>query len=297
MNPLLKVTGIFGWIGLVILLISGGSCTSIYFETPVPRDAERLEAFPEDWTGVYWEEPADGEERPVYMECLRLERLSATGLLVSQETRIAEKDMPRLRTELEQRIKDGRLIGYQLSDRFLIATIPVDDKDRPDVRTEQQVAQLYREGDWYIVGGSAAPVTTFDLKSGLMTKYETRELRQAAGNAFFFQADSLSSESTRLVARRKNGGIYLNGLREDGTFWELYYVTQAANGDLRVKTSVVKNEKDFQRRFDFYNGITPFVKLEGEKDYKIAPDDRALEKLLTDEDLFQVTRLKKISEN
>lgn len=296
MNPLLKVTGIFGWIGLVLSLISGGSCTSVYFETPVPRDAERLEVFPEDWAGVYWEEPADGEERPVYMECLRLELLGATELLVSQETRIAEKDMPRLRAELEQRKKDGRLIGYQLTDRFLMATIPVDDKDRPGVTTEQQVAQLYKKGEWYIVGGSAAPVTKFDLKSGLMTKYETHRLRQAS-NTFFFPADSLSSEATRLVARRKDGGIYLNGLREDGALWELYYVTQAANGDLRVKTSVVKNEKDFQRRFDFYNGITPFVKLEGEKDYKIAPDDRALEKLLTDEDLFQVTRLKKISEN
>lgn len=296
MNPLIRVSGIFSWLGLVISLISGGSCTSIYFETPVPRDAERLEAFPEDWAGVYCEEPADGEERPVYMECLRIDLVSATELLVSQETRIAEKDMPRLRAELEQRKKDGRLIGYQLTDRFLIATVPVNDEDRPGVTTEQQVAQFHREGDWHIVGGSSAPVTKFDLKSGLMTKYETHELRQA-GNAFIFQADSLSSESTRLVARRKNGGIYLNGLRKDGALWELYYVTQAANGDLQVKTSVVKNEKDFQRRFDFYNGITPLVQLEGEKDYKIAPDDRALEKLLTDEALFQVTRLKKISEN
>lgn len=295
MNPLFKVSGIFGWIGLAILLITGGSCTSVYFENPVPRDAERLEAFPEGWAGVYWEEPAEGEERPFYMECLRLELVSATELLVSQETRIAEKDMPRLRAELEQRKKDGRLIDYQLTGRFLIATVPVDDKDRPGVTTEQQVAQLYKEGDWYIVGGSSAPVTAFDLKSGLMTKYETRELHQA-GNAFFFQADSLSSEPTRLVARRNGGGIYLNILRDDKVLWELYYVMQPAQNELLVKTSVVKNEKDFQRRFDFYNGITPFVKLEGEKDYKIAPDDRALEKLLAEEDLFQVTRLKKISE-
>ena len=296
MKPSLKLSGIFAWFGLLTLLILAGSCTGVYFENPVPRDAGSLESFPEDWAGVYWEEPNDQEERPVYLECLRLERLNGTELLVSQETRIAEKDMPRLRAELEQRKNDGRLISYLLTDRFLIATVPVDDKDRPDVTTEQQVAQLYKERDWYIVGGSSAPVTKFDLKSGLMTKYETRELQQA-GNAFFIPADSLSSEPTRLVARRKDGGFYLNVLREDGKLWELYYVTQSAPGELLVKTSVVKNEKDFQRRLDFYNGITPFVKMEGEKDYKISPDDRALEKLLTDEDLFQVTRLKKISEN
>lgn len=295
MNPLLKVSGIFSWLALAVLLVSAGSCTSVYFENPVPGDAEKLEAFPEDWAGVYWEAPTDGEERLVYLECLRLDRLSDTELLVSQETRIAEQDMPRLRADLEQRKKDGRLVSYQLTDRFLIATIPVDDKDRPGVTTEQQVTQMYKEGEWYILGGSAAPLARFDLKSGQMTKYETRELN-GNGTATFPRADSLSSEQTRLVARRKNGGIYLNVLRDDGVLWELYHVTQPVQGELQIKTSIVKNEKDFKRRFDFYNGITPFIQLEGEKDYKIAPDDRAVEKLLADEDLFQVTRLKKISQ-
>jgi hypothetical protein len=36
--------------------------------------------------------------------------------------------------------------------------------------------------------------------------------------------------------------------------------------------------------------------VEGRKDYKIAPTDRALDQLLAAEDLLQTTRLKKISD-
>jgi hypothetical protein len=135
----------------------------------------------------------------------------------------------------------------------------------------------------------------FDLESARMTRFE-KQGQGKSDSGLFPQADSLSSEQTRLVARQKGNGIYLNMLKDDNSLWELYYITQPAKSELVVKTSVLQDEKTLDRRLDFYNGITPFVKLQDGKNYKIAPTDRALEQLLAEKDLLQTTVLKKISE-
>lgn len=293
MKAIAKLMNVLARPALVAWVVLTSSCSNIYFENPVPSDAAALGSFPEQWEGVYWEVPPKGEEIPAYRECLRLDRLSDAELLVSQETRIAAKDMPRFRAELEQQKREGRLIRYTLTDHFLMTTAPVDDKERPGVSAEQQVIPLFKEGEWYILGLSAGPLMLFDLKTGQLTRYETQVLQ--GGGALFSRADSLSSQQARLVARQKGSHIYLNSLREKGDLWELICINQSAKGELRVITSAVKEKKEFEQRLEAYDRITPFVKLDGENNYKIAPTDQALEKLLADEHLFQTTTLKKIS--
>lgn len=295
MKPLVKLTGFSAWHNLLFLLVFAGSCTNIYFEQPVPRGGKALNTFPADWAGVYKEEKESTEEGSVYIECLRLERLSETQLLVSGETRIAQKDMAAFRADLETQKKDGKLIDYLLTDRFLITTVPVDDANRSGITTEQRMAPLFREGNWYILGKSPEPMLLFDLKAAQLTRFE-RQGPSEGGDALFAQADSLSSEFIQLAARQKDGGFYFNMFKKDKSLWELYYLTQPAKGEILVKTSVLKDDKAFERRLDFYNGITPFTQLEGRKDYKIAPTDRALDQLLAAEGLLQTTRLKKISD-
>lgn len=254
-----------------------------------------MNTFPADWAGVYKEEKETAEGGSLYVDCLRFERLSETQLLVSGETRIAQKDMPAFRADLEAQKKDGKLIDYLLTERFLITKVPVNDENRSGITAEQRVAPLFKEGDWYILGKSSEPMLLFDLKAVQLTRFE-RQGPSEGGDGLFAQADSLSSEFIRLAARHKDGGFYFNMFKDDIGLWELYYLTQPAKGEMLVKTSVLNDEKTFERRLDFYNGITPFTQLEGRKDYKIAPTDRALEQLLAEDGLLQTTRLKKISD-
>lgn len=296
MKSAIRLSGLSAGCSLLFLLFFASSCTNVYFENPVPQNAKALNTFPADWAGVYAEEPSPGEEGSIYVNCFRLERLSGTQLLVSGEIRIARKDLPGLKADLEAQKKSGKLISYLLTERFLIATAPVKDENRPGVSAEQQITVLYREGDWYILERTPEPLMLFDLESARMTKLEQHEPFET-GAALFPHADSLSSEQTQLVARQKNGGFYLNALKNDSNLWELYYLTQPAAGRLLIKTSELKDEKAFEQRLDFYNGITPFAKLEGGKDYKIAPTDQALEQLLKEEDFLKTLYLKKISDN
>lgn len=295
MKPLVKLTGLSAWHSLLLLLIFAGSCTNIYFEQPVPQGGKALDAFPADWTGVYKEEKEHEEGSSVYVDCIRFERLSETQLLVSGETRIAQKDMTGFRADLEAQKKSGKLIDYLLTERFLMTTIPVDDESRIGITAEQRVAPLFKEGNWYILGKSPEPMLLFDLKATQLTRFESQGPSEG-GDGLFSQADSLSSELIRLAARQKDGGFYFNLFKNDNGLWEVYYLTQPAKGEMLVKTSVLKDDKDFEQRLDFYKGITPFAKLEGRKDYKIAPTDQALGRLIADENLLQTTRLKKISD-
>jgi len=295
MKSAIRLSSLSAGCSLLFLLVFASSCANVYFENPVPRGGDALRSFPADWAGVY-EEPNSGEEKTIFLNCLRLERLSDTKLMVSGETRIAREDLPALRADLEAQKKSGKLISYLLTERFLITTAPVADENRPGVSEEQYFTQLYKEGNWYILGKTPEPMILFDLESARMTRFE-KQGQSVTDGGLFSQADSLSSEQTRLVARQKGKGIYLNMLKADTNLWELYYIAQPAKGELVVKTSVLQDEKTLDRRLDFYNGITPFVKLQDGKNYKIAPTDRALEQLLAEKDLLQTTVLKKIIEN
>jgi hypothetical protein len=154
MKSAIRLSSLSAGCSLLFLLVFASSCANVYFENPVPQGGDALRSFPAEWAGVY-EEPNSGEEKAIFLNCLRLERLSDTELMVSGETRIAREDLPALRADLEAQKKSGKLISYLLTERFLITTAPVADENRPGVSEEQHFTQLYKEGNWYILGKNA----------------------------------------------------------------------------------------------------------------------------------------------
>lgn len=280
----------------LFLTLLASACTTIYFEKPVPQGGTALQAIPPDWAGVYAEVPTktDASAQPsIYRECLRLEISAGSKLLVTEEVRIHESDMPRLRADLEEQKRSGKLDDYLLTEGYLFATTRVHDENKPGTTTEQQIARIFRQGPWYIIGGTPEPLILFDLAAGQTTGFDVHH-GVGLSQTVLPNADSVSTTLTPLQVRQKGKGYYFNTWKKENGLWELYYVTQPEPGVLIVKTSTVQDKDALERRLDHYNAITPFIK-EGDNNYRINPTDQALEQLLSDDKLLETTRLEKIS--
>lgn len=280
--------------GLLLGAIFLNACTTVYLKKPVPQGGTALTEIPAGWAGVYIEEPETGAEASIYRHCIRFERLSPTRLFVTEEVRIRASDMPRWKQELDSLKTSGTLTDYMLTDRFLMTVEPVNDTTRPEVRAERQITRIFRQDEWYVLGATAKPMMLLDLEQSALTGFDVQK-GVANNDRMIPDADSVALSDIRLVARQNRQGYFLNQLtKPDGNLWELYYLEQPSPDELVVKTSVLKNKEHFEKRLKHYNAITPFAQSNDGNAYIIDPSDKALEQLLADDELFHVTRLRKI---
>lgn len=283
----IKIAGLFL---LVVFYLT--SCTTVYFEKPVPEAGKALTSIPSDWSGLYISEPAMEEETNqldnLFRQCFRLERLSASQLLVSTEYRIHERNLPQLKEALEKQKQDGSLTAYHLSESLLLCTTQGEDG------AKQQYSTLIKQGPWYILAQTIAPFRMYDLEAGLQTEFEI-EKQASLETTVLPEANSISNKISSLVARKDRKGWYFNTQEQGATNWMLLYVEQADRNHLIVKLSQLENSNDFKNRFDYFNAITPFGDKESDH-FEINPDDAALTRLLAEEGLFQTTHLRRLNE-
>ena len=279
---------------LVLSLLLGFSllsCTTVYFEKPVPQQGTDLRSIPADWVGVYISEPTEGEDQSeletLFPQCFRLERIGTSQLLVSSENRLHERDLPRLKALLEKQKADGTLMRYQLSETMLLCTYQTEGS------VEQQYSALVKQGSWYILTQTIVPFQLFDLETGVQTDFELEKQAGTKSNGFP-EADSISTKTTSLVARKDRKAWYFN-TQEEGEKWTLLYLEQPDKDRLIVKFSQLENPKDFKNSLDYFNAITPFRETESGH-FEINPDDAALARLLAEGKLFQTTVLRKIGD-
>lgn len=294
MKPLL-------WASLLLLLIP--ACTSLYFEKPVPQNGQPLLAPPPGLEGVYEvldDEPPEECEVPSPFEqwaksCYIFEKLDAERLMVSQDVRFHERDLPQIKAQLVRKKADGELTDYTVSERGIFYTMAAS----PDSssKTHSGYIPLLRSGAWYILTRTQKPVKMyhFAAQNGLEQSFES-EPGTGGGDVLLPDADSLSTKTSLLVARQRAGAFFLNTRAEGDPGWSLTWCQPATSGDLLLKFSsrwsldtLIENNRAH------YEGITPFVKT-SDSDYLLNPDDRALDALLADPKLFEVMRLKKLKD-
>jgi hypothetical protein len=193
----------------LVLALVAVSCTNVYFERPVPQSGAPVRGIPAEWAGLYVSEPGPAEAvselEQIFQQCFRLELLSGTRLLVSQEWRLHENNLDQLRAALEVQKKEGKLIDFQLLGSLILYTM----RSESGGQVEQQYVALIRQGEWYILPQTVAPFQLYDLEAGLQTQYEQEE-PAAPVSEWLPGADTLSSKATRLVARQHAGGWYFN---------------------------------------------------------------------------------------
>lgn len=282
---------------LAFLLVLVSSCTSVYFENPVPQSGTALRSIPEDWAGEYLVEQQAADElsdlEQIFRQCYRLERQDASRLLVSTDYRIHEKDMPRLREALEEQKKAGKLIDYNLSEHFIVYQVKSEDDTEPG-KVEQQYTALLKVGPWYILPQSIVPFRLFDLDAAAQTDYETKsEFRLT--DEWLPGADSISAKPLQLVARQTRQAWFFNTRPDSSDKWSLLYLQHPSKDRLIVKVSYLADSQKFEERIDHYNAIAPFRKVE-DGGYVVNPTDQALERLMAEDGLFQTTYLRRIGE-
>ncbi len=282
----------FPIIALVAIFVA--SCTDIYFENPVPKGGETLRSAPAEWSGLYIVEPESGDEVSVFEElfrtCFRFERTEEGNLLVSTENRVHAKDLLRLKKELDAQKQEGKLLDYQMTESFIFCRLKTETEGQDGV--EEQYTTLIKSGSWYVLSQTVQPYWTFNFKSGQRLEYEP-EQRATVQTAFLPAADSVSVNSSQLIARQKQKTWYFNTRKEADASWSLIGVEQDSKGDLIVTLSSLDDRKKFEQRLEYYNAITPFRKVDDNR-YEINPTDEALDRLMKVENVFQTIRMRKL---
>ncbi len=282
-----KAPHLFLFLGIALT-----SCTSVYFEKPVPQQGTALTTIPADWVGIYFSEPVVEEDatplEQIIRPCFRLERIGTTQLLVSSEYRIHERDMPRLKTALEKQESEGELLKYYLTESMLWYTVRVEDRE------EQQYSGLTKTGSWYILTQTIAPFRLFDLDAGIQTEFELEKQAGLVASGLP-EADSISSKTSALIAKKDRNAWYFNTRADSNSKWSLMYIRQVAPDQLTIKISHLEHPDDFKNRLEYFNTITQFREIASDN-FLIDPDDAALSRLLAEDGLFQTTHLRRIED-
>ncbi len=275
-----------------VLFLGVFSCTNIYFKDPVPQSAQTLSTAPDALSGVYaYIDETESESDPVkalFRNCVRIEKANDVQVLISFESRLAEKDMPKLKAQMESQRSAGTISAYTLTDHFLLYTT-VSTENEGNLKQQQQYIALEKEGSWFIVSQSRKPAMLLDFKAATFAELSTSE--GAADE--FLDADSLEVETSTLSARMKRDGYYFNFLKKDDPGWSLFCLIPDASGGWLLKSSSVGNQQDFKDNLAAYRKITPFEAVSDSK-YRVAPTDAELERLLAEKDLFQTAFLRRL---
>jgi hypothetical protein len=275
--------------GISLLFLS--ACNAVYLEKPMPQSAENLKTIPAGWSGTYeMREPDKNYDTVLYKQCLRLDRLSNTQLLISGEICLAKKDLPALKQQFEIAKSEGRLTEYKITNQFIYSTLNPQREDK-STWAEQQFTALIEQGDLYVLAKSIEPFMMIDLEANTLTKF-SKEGGGVQDTELIPLADSLSSETLPLVFRQRGRTYYLNMKAQGQTNWFLYAVSEQDKNNLTIKASFLKDKPGFEERFSYFNKITPFQRIGS--DFQINPTDNAMELLLAEPGLFETTYLKKI---
>jgi len=270
------------------------ACNAVYLEKPMPQSGKDQKTIPAHWSGVYeLIEPDKNSDSALFKQCLRMERLSNTQLFISGETRLAKKDVAALKQLFLKEQKAGRLLDFQITNRFIYSTVNTASPEK-EINPERQITTLVSQGDWYVLANSIKPLMLIDLDTKTVTNFDVPVAGSLGGNDLIPEADSLSADNVPLVFRQKQQTYFLNVQPQGHTNWLLYTISGTGKSDLAVKLAFQKDKKNFEQRLDYYNKITPFLSMGS--DYLINPTDEALDQLLADPDLFEGWYLKKIGE-
>ncbi len=290
------------------LLLLSSSCTQIYFEKPVPQDGQPLLAPPPGLQGAY-EMLDDGPEEGLSAEalveegqqsdplaawlkpCFYFEKLDDGRLLVSEETRFHERDWVNIKSFLAQKKADGTLTEYTVSERSILYTTAVDTAGKQS----SAYVPMIKSGSWYILTRTQKPTRLFSFSPQNATQIKLEV--KTNGDDFLPDADSLSMETSVLVARQRAGAFFFNAQAAGESYWSLIHYSQDVQGDIQLKFSSLGYASDslIENNRAHYEAITHFAKTPSDN-YLINPDDRALDALLADPKLFKTMRLRKLKE-
>lgn len=277
---------------LPVLLLTCISCSHVYFENPVPQSAEAISVIPDELPGVYAFEDDNESEAilNVFKNCIAIEKVNRTQLLVSWEVRLHEKDVPELKAHLDAKKMAGEISDYSWSERFIFCTA-LKSADDGSSRPEQQFTTLAKEGAWYVLTQTREPYMMLDFEAGTLSSFKAQN--SEATTQVLPKADSLEIKPLRLVARTKDGAYYFNTRSDENPGWDLMYLKQNLPGTWLLKTSDINHKEVFEERLAEFNKITPFRKVEDSK-YLINPRDVELEMLLAENELFYSATLRKL---
>ncbi len=281
------------------LLLLSSSCTQIYFEKPVPQEGQPLLAAPPGLQGAYeiLDDDPEGSKPSDPLEtwlksCFYFEKSDDGRLLVSEETRFHERDWANIKSHLAQKKVDGTLADYTVSDRSILYTTAMDTAGKQS----SAYVPIIKSGSWYILTRTQKPTRLFHFAPQNATQIKL-EVKGNGGDNFLPDADSLSMETSVLVARQRAGAYYLNAQAAGDAYWSLIHYTQDVQGDVQLKFSSLGYASDslIENNRAHYEAITHFAKTPGDN-YLINPDDRALDALLADPALFKTLRLRKLKD-
>lgn len=285
----------FLFVGLLLL---SSSCTQIYFEKPVPQDGQPLLAPPPGLQGAYEildDGPEEGEQSDPLeawlKPCFYFEKLDDGRLLVSEETRFHERDWANIKSFLAQKKADGTLAAYTMGERNILYTTAADTAGAQS----SAYVPITKSGSWYILTRSQKPTQMFQFapQNATQIKLEVK----GNGDNFLPDADSLSMETSVLVALQRAGACFLNAQAVGESYWSLIHYTQDVQGEVQLKFSSMGYASDslIENNRAHYEAITHFAKTPNDN-YLIHPDDRALDALLADPQLFKTLRLRKLKD-
>ncbi|MEQ1744562.1 MAG: hypothetical protein ABMA02_03995 [Saprospiraceae bacterium] len=281
---------------VVFLAILASSCTNVYFENPVPQRGERVLKMPAELAGTYVLEPKAGETvselEQVVRNCIRIEADEAGNMLVSGESRLLAKDLPRFKNVLEAQKREGKVHAYRLTASHLICTVKTDAEEGQSAGSDEQHISLIKSGPWYVLGQSAKPMWFFDFAVGRQLEYD-KNSEGLSNSKWIDDADRVSADTAQLIALQQSKIWYFNTRKGDEKAWSLVCVQRESSEVLAVRWSNLNNKSAFLQRMDYYNAITPFRK-EGDNRFVINPTDEALNQLMRDEQLFETMRLRKV---
>lgn len=281
-----------------LFLSAALSCTNIYFEKPVPQNGQPLLAPPQGLQGAYEILGLNDEnEEPDPLEawlkpCYYFEKLDDGRLLISEDIRFHERDLISIKAYLAEKKADGTLAGYTVSERSIHYTTAADTAGKQS----SAYAPMIKSGSWYILTRTQKPVRMFgfDPKNAFQINFE---VKNGGGDGFLPDTDSLSIDTSVLVARQRAGAFFLNTQAAGSSNWSLIYCTQDVQGDVQMKFSSMGFGSDslIENNRAHYEAITHFAKTPNDH-YLINPDDPALDLLLADPQLFKTMRLRKLKE-
>lgn len=280
------------------------SCSTFYFDRPVPQKADEMTAVPPEWVGLYAceVEPDSGMQEGIsplenlFRPFVRISRWTDTYMSVTFDRRLGENDWSTLNDTLAAMKTGGMLLDYQLNPKFILLHLP-GGAEHPE---ETQFIPLIREGIWYVLGENDLNEMMYLVDFDAKTISTLQRQHKRLSREIFSNADSLRIKISPLVARKKSGHYYLNEMAAAGDFeparYFLYHLYQPLPNEMIVQYSEFDMPDDtLHRHLSRLNRITPFRPI-GDGNYSIDPDDKALEKLLTYPGLFQEIHLLRMPE-
>lgn len=275
------------WLAMAALLLLA-SCNFAYFEKPVPAGAAELKTVPAFLTGEY--EAAGSEaldnEQGLLRTLFKFEKLSETQLMVSMESALPAKDLPKMGKALAKAQEEGRIQDYYVSERVVYFMPAANDEEDP----EGVAVYLEKSGDW--IRSPQWLLTTYiiDLSNGKMIVFDYGNLLNS--NDVLLAPGKTESSKKTMVAKARGDEVWLSAEEAPGK-WGLFYFKRLSDKELALKGTLFFDDQHFGNHRAKFEAVTLFRK-DDNSDFILNPSDEQLKTLLADPELFGNVRLKKL---